>query len=183
MYPTHSQHTVANTLSLDKQENTPLAMHRSNCDQGEPMIELEATRTSVPTTPPDNADTENTRHSNPSYSSDLSGSTESSVEKKRLVKPANDTITEETKAYDPHYQPAESDEESDASKREQVPTDDQGHESSPIPEVAAVVSNTDDPSIPCMTFRFWVMGLASILALSFVNQVEKIFHELNVANE
>ncbi|KAF9438942.1 hypothetical protein BGZ76_002605 [Entomortierella beljakovae] len=44
-------------------------------------------------------------------------------------------------------------------------------ENSPIPEVAAVVSNRDDPSTPCMTFRFWVMGLVSILSLSFVNQV------------
>ncbi|KAG0020671.1 hypothetical protein BGZ82_011528 [Podila clonocystis] len=143
------------------------------------MIELEATRTSAPTTPTTPADNaEPTLHSNPSYSSDLSGATESSTqsstqsstEKRQLVKPDNNTISEQTKSYDPHYQPAESDEESDVSKREQVPTDEQGHEISPIPEVAAVVSNTDDPSVPCMTFRFWVMGLVSILALSFVNQ-------------
>ncbi|KAI7830281.1 hypothetical protein BC939DRAFT_304211 [Gamsiella multidivaricata] len=51
------------------------------------------------------------------------------------------------------------------------PTDEFGSETSPIPEVAAVVSNTDDPLIPCMTFRFWVMGLISIFALAFVNQV------------
>ncbi|KAI1296054.1 hypothetical protein EDD11_007613 [Mortierella claussenii] len=51
-------------------------------------------------------------------------------------------------------------------------TDEFGREISPVPEVAAVVSNTDDPSIPCMTFRFWAMGLVSILALSFVNQIE-----------
>ncbi|KAG0046712.1 hypothetical protein BGZ83_008102 [Gryganskiella cystojenkinii] len=49
--------------------------------------------------------------------------------------------------------------------------DEHGRELSPIPEVAAVVANTDDPTIPCLTFRFWVMGLISILALSFVNQV------------
>lgn len=48
--------------------------------------------------------------------------------------------------------------------------DEFGREISPIPEVAAIVSNTDDPSIPCMTFRFWVMGLISISTLSFVNQ-------------
>ncbi|KAI8604603.1 OPT family small oligopeptide transporter [Dissophora ornata] len=53
---------------------------------------------------------------------------------------------------------------------ETVLRDEFGREISPIPEVAAVVSNTDDPSIPCMTFRFWVMGLISILALSFINQ-------------
>lgn len=51
--------------------------------------------------------------------------------------------------------------------------DEHGREISPIPEVAAVVANTDDPSIPCLTFRFWMMGLISILALSFVNQVRK----------
>ncbi|KAG0092652.1 hypothetical protein BGZ92_009116 [Podila epicladia] len=144
------------------------------------MIELEATRTSVATTSADIADAEPTLHSNPSYSSDLSGSTESSFEKKRLVKPTNDTITEETKVYDPHYQPAESDEDSDESKKEHVPTDDQGHETSPIPEVAAVVSNTDDPSMPCMTFRFWVMGLVSILALAFVNQAPMVVGSLVV---
>jgi len=49
--------------------------------------------------------------------------------------------------------------------------DEFGREISPIAEVAAVVANTDDPSIPCLTFRFWVMGLISIFALSFVNQV------------
>ncbi|KAF9368051.1 hypothetical protein CPB97_004997, partial [Podila verticillata] len=131
------------------------------------MIELEATRTSLPTTPADNADP--TLHSNPSYSSDLSGSTESSIEKRQLVKSDNH-ITEDPKSRDHNYQPAEGYEDSDTGKNDQVLTDEQGHEISPIPEVAAVVSNTDDPSIPCMTFRFWVMGLVSIFALSFVNQ-------------
>jgi len=42
-------------------------------------------------------------------------------------------------------------------------------ENSPIPEVAAIVSNKDDPSLPVMTFRFWVMAVFSIL-LSFFNQ-------------
>ncbi|KAG0027522.1 hypothetical protein BGZ81_005508, partial [Podila clonocystis] len=154
-------------------------MYRANRDQGEehisPMIELEATRTSAPTTSTTPADIEEpTLHSNPSYSSDLSdateSSTQSSTEKRQLVKPDSNTISEQTKSYDPHYQPAESDEESDVSKREQVPKDEQGHEISPIAEVAAVVSNTDDPSMPCMTFRFWIMGLVSILALAFINQ-------------
>ncbi|KAF9096029.1 hypothetical protein BGX29_008765 [Mortierella sp. GBA35] len=45
--------------------------------------------------------------------------------------------------------------------------DEHGREVSPIAEVAAVVVNTDDPSIPCVTFRFWVMGLISIFSLSF----------------
>ncbi|KAF9202183.1 hypothetical protein BGZ59_002283, partial [Podila verticillata] len=132
---------------------------------------LEATRTSVPTTPADDA--EPTLHSKPSYSSDLSDSTESSIEKRQLVKSDN-RITEESKPYDHDYQPTGSNEERDTGRKDQVLTDRQGHEISPIPEVAAVVSNTDDPSIPCMTFRFWVMGLVSIFALSFVNQLLKI---------
>lgn len=56
---------------------------------------------------------------------------------------------------------------------EDYPKDEHGREISPIAEVAAVVANTDDPSLPCLTFRFWVMGLVSILALSFVNQVTR----------
>lgn len=32
-------------------------------------------------------------------------------------------------------------------------------DNSPYPEVRAVVSNTDDPSIPCSTIRAWVIGL------------------------
>ncbi|KAK5823307.1 OPT family small oligopeptide transporter [Linnemannia elongata] len=62
------------------------------------------------------------------------------------------------------------DSDSDESSDEGDLKDEHGREVSPIAEVAAVVSNTDDPSIPCMTFRFWVMGLVSILSLSFVNQ-------------
>ncbi|KAK3835457.1 MAG: OPT family small oligopeptide transporter [Linnemannia gamsii] len=53
--------------------------------------------------------------------------------------------------------------------------DEHGRDVSPIAEVAAVVANTDDPSIPCLTFRFWVMGLFSIFSLSFVNQVSVHF--------
>ncbi|KAF9434053.1 hypothetical protein BGZ76_008652 [Entomortierella beljakovae] len=43
-------------------------------------------------------------------------------------------------------------------------------ENSPIPEVAAIVSNEDDPSIPVMTFRFWVMSVFFSSVLSFFNQ-------------
>lgn len=32
-------------------------------------------------------------------------------------------------------------------------------EDSPYPEVRASVSNTDDPDMPCLTFRVWVVGL------------------------
>ncbi|KAF9951058.1 hypothetical protein BGZ70_001132, partial [Mortierella alpina] len=60
--------------------------------------------------------------------------------------------------------------DSDDEVTDDVLKDENGREISPIDEVAAVVPNTDDPSLPCMTFRFWVMGLTSIFSLSFINQ-------------
>ena len=41
---------------------------------------------------------------------------------------------------------------------------------SPIPEVAAIVSNKDDPTLPVLTFRFWVMAVLFSIILSFFNQ-------------
>ncbi|KAF9312764.1 hypothetical protein BG003_005952 [Podila horticola] len=43
-------------------------------------------------------------------------------------------------------------------------------ENSPIPEVAAIVSNKDDPSLPVMTFRYWFMAIVFSFILSFFNQ-------------
>ncbi|KAF9977099.1 hypothetical protein BGZ73_006973 [Actinomortierella ambigua] len=43
-------------------------------------------------------------------------------------------------------------------------------EDSPIEEVRITVPNTDDPSIPCNTFRMWFLGLIFAAAISFVNQ-------------
>lgn len=43
-------------------------------------------------------------------------------------------------------------------------------ENSPIPEVAAIVSNKDEPNLPVMTFRFWVMAVLFSCLLSFFNQ-------------
>ncbi|KAI8969087.1 OPT family small oligopeptide transporter [Mycotypha africana] len=43
-------------------------------------------------------------------------------------------------------------------------------EDSPIEEVRAVVSNTDDPSLPVYTFRMWSLGIIFAALLSFVNQ-------------
>ncbi|KAF9945787.1 hypothetical protein BGZ72_000962 [Mortierella alpina] len=43
-------------------------------------------------------------------------------------------------------------------------------ENSPIPEVAAIVSNKDDPTLPVMTFRYYVMAVVFSLILSFFNQ-------------
>ncbi|KAG0367576.1 hypothetical protein BGZ54_003658 [Gamsiella multidivaricata] len=41
---------------------------------------------------------------------------------------------------------------------------------SPIEEVRVTISNTDDPSMPCNTFRMWFLGLFFTAAVSFVNQ-------------
>ncbi|KAK5805392.1 OPT family small oligopeptide transporter [Linnemannia elongata] len=43
-------------------------------------------------------------------------------------------------------------------------------ENSPIPEVAAIVSNKDEPGLPVMTFRYWVMAILFSCLLSFFNQ-------------
>ncbi|KAG0222737.1 hypothetical protein BGW41_005862 [Actinomortierella wolfii] len=42
-------------------------------------------------------------------------------------------------------------------------------ENSPIPEVAAIVSNKDDPSLPVMTFRYFVLAILFSGVLSFLN--------------
>ncbi|KAF9966659.1 hypothetical protein BGZ73_000944, partial [Actinomortierella ambigua] len=42
-------------------------------------------------------------------------------------------------------------------------------ENSPIPEVAAVVSNKDDSTLPTMTFRYFVLGTFFAILLSFLN--------------
>ncbi|KAJ0968397.1 hypothetical protein J5N97_025314 [Dioscorea zingiberensis] len=41
---------------------------------------------------------------------------------------------------------------------------------SPIEQVALTVPTSDDPEIPCLTFRMWVLGTASCVLLSFLNQ-------------
>lgn len=40
----------------------------------------------------------------------------------------------------------------------------------PIKQVELTVPKTDDPNMPVLTFRMWVLGLASCILLSFVNQ-------------
>jgi OPT family oligopeptide transporter len=39
----------------------------------------------------------------------------------------------------------------------------------PVEEVALVVPETDDPSMPVMTFRAWTLGLSSCILLIFLN--------------
>ncbi|GMH08863.1 hypothetical protein Nepgr_010703 [Nepenthes gracilis] len=39
----------------------------------------------------------------------------------------------------------------------------------PIKQVEVTVPKTDDPTLPVVTFRMWVLGLAFCALLSFVN--------------
>ena len=55
-------------------------------------------------------------------------------------------------------------------------------ENSPIPEVAAMVSIKDDPSLPVLTFRFWVMAIIFSVMLSFVNQFLYAFSKGHLLN-
>ncbi|KAG1878964.1 OPT oligopeptide transporter protein-domain-containing protein [Suillus subluteus] len=41
---------------------------------------------------------------------------------------------------------------------------------SPYPEVRSAVANTDDPSIPCNSFRAWVIGLSWAIVIAGLNQ-------------
>ncbi|KAJ0048683.1 hypothetical protein Pint_14841 [Pistacia integerrima] len=43
-------------------------------------------------------------------------------------------------------------------------------ENSPVKQVALTVPTTDDPSLPVLTFRMWVLGTLSCVLLSFLNQ-------------
>lgn len=53
-----------------------------------------------------------------------------------------------------------------------APKDDGNEEvnDSPIEQVRLTVPITDDPTLPCLTFRTWVLGLASCSILAFLNQ-------------
>jgi hypothetical protein len=51
-----------------------------------------------------------------------------------------------------------------------APLDVNDNEQSPYEEVAANVSNKDDPNMSVLTFRSWFLGLAFTCLLSFVNQ-------------
>ncbi|KAG9294530.1 hypothetical protein G9A89_008641 [Geosiphon pyriformis] len=46
----------------------------------------------------------------------------------------------------------------DIEKTEKILGDNVDGENSPIPMVAAAVSTKDDPTLPCMTFRFWILS-------------------------
>lgn len=40
----------------------------------------------------------------------------------------------------------------------------------PVKEVDLTVPKTDDPTVPVLTFRMWVLGITTCVILSFVNQ-------------
>ena len=44
-------------------------------------------------------------------------------------------------------------------------------ENSPYAEVRAVVSNTDDPSMPSFTIRVWLIGIILVVIGAFINQL------------
>ncbi|XP_038725465.1 oligopeptide transporter 7 [Tripterygium wilfordii] len=48
--------------------------------------------------------------------------------------------------------------------------EDEEPENSPVKQVALTVPTTDDPSLPVLTFRMWVLGSLSCVLLSFLNQ-------------
>lgn len=48
--------------------------------------------------------------------------------------------------------------------------DDDEVNDSPIEEVRLTVPITDDPTLPCLTFRTWILGMISCAVLSFLNQ-------------
>ncbi|CAM8985294.1 unnamed protein product [Rhodiola kirilowii] len=49
-------------------------------------------------------------------------------------------------------------------------TDDEEINDSPIEEVKLTVPITDDPNLPALTFRTWVLGIITCATLAFVNQ-------------
>ncbi|KAI3924581.1 hypothetical protein MKX01_038021 [Papaver californicum] len=49
-------------------------------------------------------------------------------------------------------------------------TMDDEEENSPVKQVALTVPITDDPNLPVLTFRMWVLGTLSCILLSFLNQ-------------
>ncbi|CAN0908905.1 Oligopeptide transporter 7 [Linum grandiflorum] len=57
---------------------------------------------------------------------------------------------------------------SSPSKQHEVAAEEE--ENSPVKQVAMTVLTTDDPTLPVLTFRMWVLGTLSCVLLSFLNQ-------------
>ncbi|KAK1291129.1 Oligopeptide transporter 5 [Acorus calamus] len=56
-------------------------------------------------------------------------------------------------------------------QREECPAMADEIEESPIEEVRLTIPNTDDPTLPTLTFRTWVLGISSCVFLAFVSQI------------
>ena len=50
------------------------------------------------------------------------------------------------------------------------PTDRSAEDDSPYPEVRSAVANTDDPDMPCATFRAWFVGLIWAIIIPGLDQ-------------
>ena len=50
------------------------------------------------------------------------------------------------------------------------PPEPDGDENSPVEQVALTVPVTDDPTLPVVTFRMWILGTLACAVLSFLNQ-------------
>lgn len=57
----------------------------------------------------------------------------------------------------------------DVSEKANGGADEHSEDKCPVEEVALVVPETDDPSLPVMTFRAWFLGLATCIILIFLN--------------
>ncbi|KAJ1728038.1 hypothetical protein LPJ72_005654, partial [Coemansia sp. Benny D160-2] len=62
------------------------------------------------------------------------------------------------------------DEEKHAGKKATYADETETEEDSPFEMVRAAVSNKDNPDLPCLTFRSWILGIIFAVALAFVNQ-------------
>lgn len=47
---------------------------------------------------------------------------------------------------------------------------DDGYDDSPIEQVKNTIPTTDDPTLPCLTFRTWILGPITCVFSSFINQ-------------
>ncbi|CAN0892858.1 Oligopeptide transporter 7, partial [Linum grandiflorum] len=74
----------------------------------------------------------------------------------------------EEEAEDPTNIPSSSSSASTSIESEE--SSEEESENSPVKQVAMTVPTTDDPTLPVLTFRMWVLGTLSCVLLSFLNQ-------------
>ncbi|CAL5430074.1 unnamed protein product [Camellia sinensis] len=67
-------------------------------------------------------------------------------------------------------EPSNSESEINVERVHQPKEEEEEEENSPVKQVAVTVPTTDDPSLPVLTFRMWVLGILSCILLSFLNQ-------------